>query len=123
MLVQMAISRAREYEADRRGAQICGNPLWLAAALQKIASKAENVENQPAEENPATAHMFIINPLIRRGADSLFSTHPATQNRIAALMRQAEEMPQPPTNTTQQRPNWMKFNSKRKTNKKQGPWG
>lgn len=92
MLVQMAISRTREYAADRRGAEICGNPLWLASALRKIADGGHGVYNEKAEHNPATAHMFIINPLSREGADSLFSTHPATANRIAALYRQAEEM-------------------------------
>ncbi|MET3589134.1 heat shock protein HtpX [Bartonella silvatica] len=92
MLVQMAISRTREYAADRRGAEICGNPLWLASALRKIADGGRGVYNEEAEHNPATAHMFIINPLSGEGADSLFSTHPATANRIAALYRQAEEM-------------------------------
>ncbi|WP_455480668.1 zinc metalloprotease HtpX [Bartonella sp. B12(2025)] len=92
MLVQMAISRTREYAADRRGAEICGNPLWLASALRKIADSGSRVYNEEAEHNPATAHMFIINPLSGEGADSLFSTHPATANRIAALCRQAEEM-------------------------------
>ncbi|WP_455477875.1 zinc metalloprotease HtpX [Bartonella sp. B10] len=92
MLVQMAISRTREYAADRRGAEICGNPLWLASALSKIAGGGHTVYNENAEYNPATAHMFIINPLSGEGADSLFSTHPATANRIAALHRQAEEM-------------------------------
>ncbi|WP_317993975.1 zinc metalloprotease HtpX [Bartonella gliris] len=92
MLVQMAISRTREYAADRRGAEICGNPLWLASALRKIAGGGHAVYNEEAEHNPATAHMFIINPLSGEGADSLFSTHPATANRIAALRRQAEEM-------------------------------
>ncbi|WP_273717354.1 MULTISPECIES: zinc metalloprotease HtpX [Bartonella] len=92
MLVQMAISRTREYAADRRGAEICGNPLWLASALRKIADGGRGVYNEEAEHNPATAHLFIINPLSGEGADSLFSTHPATANRIAALYRQAEEM-------------------------------
>ncbi|MCZ2157879.1 zinc metalloprotease HtpX [Bartonella sp. 220] len=92
MLVQMAISRTREYAADRRGAEICGNPLWLASALRKIADSGRGIYNEEAEHNPATAHMFIINPLSGEGADSLFSTHPATANRIAALYRQAEEM-------------------------------
>ncbi len=92
MLVQMAISRTREYAADRRGAEICGNPLWLASALRKIAHGGHKIYNEEAEHNPATAHMFIINPLSGEGADSLFSTHPATANRIAALYRQAEEM-------------------------------
>jgi len=85
MLVQMAISRTREYSADRRGAEICGNPLWLSSALRKIASSAGRIRNARAEDNPATAHMFIINPLSGERMDSLFSTHPNTENRIAAL--------------------------------------
>ena len=91
-LVQMAISRTREYSADRRGAEICGNPLWLASALQKIAGAAHVVPNYDAERNPATAHMFIINPLSGERMDNLFSTHPNTDNRIAALERMAGDM-------------------------------
>jgi heat shock protein HtpX len=86
MIVQMAISRTREYSADRRGAEICGRPDWLASALAKIAQAAGRSVNVPAERNPATAHMFIINPLNGQRADGLFSTHPDTQNRIDALM-------------------------------------
>jgi len=89
MLVQMAISRTREYSADRRGAEICGNPLWLASALGKIARGAAQVPNYDAERNPATAHMFIINPLSGERMDNLFSTHPNTENRIAALQEMA----------------------------------
>jgi heat shock protein HtpX len=85
MLVQMAISRAREYEADRGGAEISGQPLWLASALDKIQSAAHGIVNERAERNPATAHMFIVNPLHGRRMDSLFSTHPSTSNRIARL--------------------------------------
>jgi heat shock protein HtpX len=95
-LVQMAISRAREYEADRIGAEISGRPLWLAGALEKIQSAAAQVDNRAAERNPATAHMFIINPLHAHTHDSLFSTHPATANRIAKLRVQAGEMGQAP---------------------------
>ncbi len=84
-LVQMAISRGREYEADRNGAEICGRPLWLSSALEKMSIAAERIENVAAENNPATAHMFIINPLHSRQMDSLFSTHPSTANRIARL--------------------------------------
>ena len=85
-LVQMAISRHREYEADAEGAAISGDPDALAAALQKIEAYARGgYVNPDAERNPATAHMFIVNPLARRG-DSLFSTHPATANRVEALM-------------------------------------
>jgi heat shock protein HtpX len=89
MMVQMAISRTREYSADRRGAEICGNPLWLAAALDKIARSVEHIHNPDAERNPATAHLFIINPLSGERMDNLFSTHPNTENRIAALEEMA----------------------------------
>jgi heat shock protein HtpX len=85
MIVQMAVSRTREYEADRRGAEICGHPLWLASALDKIARSAERIPNPDAERNPAMAHLFIINPLSGERMDNLFSTHPSTENRIAAL--------------------------------------
>ncbi|MEM8541826.1 MAG: zinc metalloprotease HtpX, partial [Pseudomonadota bacterium] len=78
MIVQMAVSRTREYSADRRGAEICGRPDWLASALVKISNGAARMTNETAEQNPATAHMFIINPLNGQGADNLFSTHPAT---------------------------------------------
>jgi heat shock protein HtpX len=92
MMIQMAISRTREYSADRRGAEICGNPLWLASALKKIAAGGKRIVNQDAERNPATAHMFIINPLNGQRLDGLFSTHPATENRIAALQQLHLEM-------------------------------
>ena len=91
-LVQMAISRSREYEADRVGAEICGHPLWLASALEKIQNAAQRIDNNPAEANPATAHMFIINPLHAHKVDSLFSTHPNTQNRVARLQQMATSM-------------------------------
>ena len=91
-LVQMAISRTREYEADRVGAEIAGDPQALASALQKIEAYARGAVNAPAERNPATAHMFIINPLNGKGADSLFSTHPATGNRVRALMELGTRM-------------------------------
>ena len=89
-LVQMAISRHREYGADAGGAEISGDPQALASALQKIEAYARGgMINHQAERNPATSHMFIINPLSGQGADNLFSTHPATQNRVAALMKLA----------------------------------
>ncbi len=90
-MVQMAVSRTREYSADRGGAEICGNPLWLASALGKIAGGTRKIVNEDAERNPATAHMFIINPLSGQRMDGLFSTHPATENRIAALRDMAGE--------------------------------
>lgn len=92
MIVQMAVSRTREYEADRRGAEICGHPLWLASALDKIARGAERIPNPDAERNPAMAHLFIINPLHGERMDNLFSTHPSTENRIAALQEMARRM-------------------------------
>lgn len=84
-IVQMAISRTREYEADREGAEICGRPDWLASALERIEVLARRIQNPAAERNPALAHMFIINPLNGGGMDNLFSTHPSTANRVAAL--------------------------------------
>ena len=86
MLVQMAISRGREYEADRIGAEICGQPRALASALNKISQGAEVIDNDMAEANPATAHLFIVNPLHGRAGDSLFSTHPHVANRIERLL-------------------------------------
>jgi heat shock protein HtpX len=92
MLVQMAISRTREYAADRLGAAISGKPLSLASALRRIASAARQIPNETAEANPATAHLFIVNPLSGSGFDNLFSTHPNPENRIAALEQMALEM-------------------------------
>ena len=85
-LVQMAISRTREYEADRVGAEIAKDPASLASALQKIEAWSKRIHNPTAERNPASGQLFIINPLAGRGADNLFSTHPATGNRVRALM-------------------------------------
>ena len=92
MLVQMAISRTREYSADRGGAEICGNPLWLASALEKLDAYAKGIDNNRAERNPATAHMFIVNPLHAHSVDGLFSTHPSTANRVDRLREMAGEM-------------------------------
>jgi heat shock protein HtpX len=86
-LVQMAISRTREYEADRVGSEICGDPLALASALQRIEHMASRIDYHAAERSPATAHMFIINPLHAHRHDNLFATHPKTANRVAALER------------------------------------
>ena len=104
MLVQMAISRTREYAADKLGAEICGDPKALASALQKIQKRASRVDNNTAENNPATAHMFIINPLHARKSDNLFSTHPSTENRIRALMNMVGDII-------------------RNKNEPRGPWG
>lgn len=90
MLVQMAISRTREYSADHTGSEICGNPEWLASALQKLEQGARGIENVQAEKNPASASLFIVNPLHGQRADNLFSTHPATANRVARLMELAK---------------------------------
>jgi heat shock protein HtpX len=91
-IVQMAVSRSREYEADKLGAMICKNPLWLASALAKINEYARRIPNEVAQGNPALAHLYIINPLLGGARDSWFSTHPATENRIAALQELAREM-------------------------------
>ena len=88
-LVQMAISRTREYAADTAGAEICGHPLWLASALDKLEQGAAAIDNEEAEANPATAHMFIINPLNGQSMDKLFSTHPKTANRVQRLRQMA----------------------------------
>jgi heat shock protein HtpX len=97
-LVQMAISRSREYEADRAGAEISGNPLWLASALQRLHEGTQAIPNRTAEANPATAHMYIDNPLSGGGMRSLFSTHPPMEERIARLQAMAQDhraAPQP----------------------------
>ncbi len=88
-LVQLAISRTREYGADAAGAEISGNPMSLASALAKLDQGAKRIDNHAAEANPATAHMFIVNPLHAHAADGLFSTHPSTANRIARLQELA----------------------------------
>ncbi|MBO1075644.1 zinc metalloprotease HtpX [Roseomonas marmotae] len=90
-IVQMAISRAREYEADKGAAEITGNPAGLANALMRL-EQGRVLPNPEAESNPATAHMFIINPLSGARMDGLFSTHPRTENRVAALMEMAQRM-------------------------------
>ena len=113
MLVQMAISRTREYSADRDGATISGKPLALASALGTIAALVQRVPNEEAEANPATAHLFIINPLSGAGMDNLFSTHPNTENRIAALEALAHEMRASPAGP----PSFSGASPRR------GPWG
>jgi heat shock protein HtpX len=123
-LVQMAISRAREYEADRIGSEIGGDPDALARALQKIESYAQQRVNVDAERNPAMAHLFIINPLSGRGADNLFSTHPATRNRIAqlaALAKRNGRPPRPAQEAVQSRANAGPWGPR--DNLRRGPWG
>ena len=101
MVVQMAISRAREFEADKMGAEISGKPRALASALANISNDAKLIDNLQAEANPASAHMFIINPLHMRSLDGLFSTHPKTEERIRRLIEMdhtGKFMRQPPEN-------------------------
>jgi len=93
MLVQMAVSRTREFEADRMGAEISGRPLWLASALARIEAGVTRIENVTADANPATAHMFIVNPL-HGGISGLFASHPSTEERIARLQAMARAMGQ-----------------------------
>ena len=95
-LVQMAISRSREYEADRAGAEISGNPLWLASALQRLHEGTQTIPNATAEANPATAHLYIDNPLSAGGLRGLFSTHPPMEERIARLQAMARDASSPP---------------------------
>ena len=113
-LVQMAISRSREYEADRVGAEICGNPMWLASALRNIDSMARRVDYNAAERNPSTAHMFIVNPLHTQRHDRLFATHPSAANRIAAL----ERLPR-----SRNPVNIGMAPGERKPSRPRGPWG
>jgi heat shock protein HtpX len=126
MLVQMAISRTREYSADNLGARICGRPDALASALVRIANAAQTVENPSAERHPATAHLFIINPLTHHGMDNLFSTHPSTENRIAALRHLAAEMghsglhERPATYPSRASSPWGNVGSR---SSGRGPWG
>jgi heat shock protein HtpX len=123
-LVQMAISRSREYEADRVGAEICGDPTALASALDKISRGAQAIHNDRAEANPASAHLFIVNPLAGGTRDSLFSTHPATENRIAQLLALARDRGMAPLHRaaspqTQRAPQGPSQGSR----PARGPWG
>jgi heat shock protein HtpX len=99
MLVQMAISRSREYQADRMGAEICGHPRWLASALVKIHQQAQRIRNETAEAHRSSAHLFIVNPLSGRWSDSLFASHPNIENRLAELEKLAAEMGAEPLST------------------------
>lgn len=127
MLVQMAISRSREYSADRFGAEICGQPLWLASGLAKLQNFARRIPNETAEKVPATASLFIINPLSGRGFDNWFSTHPKTENRIAALQQLAREMgrtsgPREETSRHDRGP-WQSRGASAEPQRSRGPWG
>jgi heat shock protein HtpX len=118
-LVQMAISRSREYEADKAGAEISGNPLWLASALQRLHEGTQAIPNATAEANPATAHLYIDNPLSAGGMRSLFSTHPPMEERIARLQAMAGQYagtPQPRAASSVRRGGSVPQTSR-------GPWG
>jgi heat shock protein HtpX len=93
MLVQMAVSRAREFEADAEGARICGDPQWLASGLSKLEGLKHRIANAGAEAHPNTAHMFIVNPLSGAGIAGFFATHPPTEERIARLMAMRDALP------------------------------
>ena len=122
MLVQMAISRGREYEADRMGAEICGQPLWLASALAKLHAGTQQIPNHAAEANPATAHLYIANPLSAGGLRGLFSTHPPMEERIARLEAMAGQMPGYSQPRPQMSPNgpWAQPAPQ---SPRRGPWG
>jgi heat shock protein HtpX len=123
MLVQMAISRTREYAADNLGARIAGEPMWLASALSKIEAGAHQIPNMDAEQNPATAHLFIINPLSGHGMDNLFATHPATENRIAALQQLAAKLGTRATPWLADESDHSAGNSWNRSAPSRGPWG
>jgi heat shock protein HtpX len=126
MLVQMAISRTREYAADDLGGRIVGQPMWLASALVKIEGAAHQVPNHDAERNPATAHMFIINPLSGHGVDNLFTTHPSTQNRIAALQHLAAQLgaqAAPSVGANENYPEQGPWGRSSSRGPSRGPWG
>lgn len=135
-LVQMAISRTREYEADKDGAEISRDPLALASALAKISQRAQRTVNVAAERNPAMAHMYIFNPLSGARMDNLFSTHPAVENRIAQLQRLAGEMqtdrtgrraePNPSSTAAPRNSGWRVppiGGSQGGSSQQRGPWG
>lgn len=121
MLVQMAISRTREYSADRASAEISGHPEWLVSALRKISRGAAAIPNADAERNPAMAHLFIVNPLSGMRMDNLFSTHPSTENRIAALMEMAGGIPTAPASAS--RPARVDVPRVGRSTTARGPWG
>ncbi len=120
-VVQMAISRTREYEADRDGAEICNNPLDLASALRKIEALARGTDNEHAERAPGTAHLFIINPLNGRSMDKLFSTHPSTDNRVAELENMAQQWNQSNISSTPAKPTSPRSAKRQTTRQVQSP--
>ncbi|MBS0521517.1 MAG: zinc metalloprotease HtpX [Proteobacteria bacterium] len=117
-LVQMAISRSREFEADRAGAEISGHPEWLASALARLHAGTQAIPNATAEANPATAHLYIDNPLSGGGMASLFSTHPPMEERIARLQAMAGSMP--PSNASASR---LRAGGSVPQTGGRGPWG
>jgi len=131
-LVQMAVSRTREYEADRDGAEIVGDPLALASALSKIARTSQRVVNVAAERNPAMAHLYIFNPLSGARMDNLFSTHPAVENRIAQLEKlaattgprgPAPRRPAAPARPARPGTGWRVPSTGSGSDSPRGPWG
>jgi len=125
-LVQMAISRTREYEADRGGAEISGHPLWLASALESLAHGAKAIDNPSAEDNPATAHLFIVNPLHARAVDGLFSTHPSTEERVRRLRAMATGTAATVTPAAEPRGSWLPSSTPSvgaRRDRRRGPWG
>ncbi|HEY0599615.1 zinc metalloprotease HtpX [Brevundimonas sp.] len=124
-LVQMAISRTREYEADKVGAEIAKDPASLASALEKIEAYARRIHNPTAERNPASGQLFIINPLAGRGADNLFSTHPNTGNRVKALLALGTQMGLAPRRAafTEVAPGPVTTSVPTTPSRAPGPWG
>jgi heat shock protein HtpX len=120
VMVQMAVSRTREYEADRDGAEISGDPLALASALKKISQLSRQFENPFARRSPGMAHMYIANPLAGSRMDGLFSTHPAVENRIAALEKMANETPPLAPQSASRRP--VHDHQRRKPDAKRAGW-
>jgi heat shock protein HtpX len=114
-IVQMAISRTREFSADRLGAQICGMPRALASALQRIEQLATGRVMPTAEHNPSSAPLFIINPLRLGGVDNLFRTHPRTEDRIRALLALEQEGVGAPVGS-------VRHGSVPRAGGRQGPW-
>lgn len=125
MLVQMAVSRTREYEADKDGAAICGDPMALASALEKISAAGRRTVNMAAERAPAMAHMYISNPLSGARMDNLFSTHPNVENRISALTELARAVGSYGTQRFERStPGWRTPGTRpRSDNESRGPWG
>jgi heat shock protein HtpX len=116
----MAISRSREYEADRMGAEITGQPLWLASALGRLHAGTHQIPNRVAEANPATAHLYIANPLSAGGLRGLFSTHPPMEERIARLEAMAGGMGSRAPRMSDSGP-WAATAAPRAS--RRGPWG